>query len=251
LKGIPVSVLFHILSHNLLKISSEDDLFFYISAHLCSDPEYLELLQVVRFEYLSVECISSFLSALSDSIDPRLWESISRRLISPVSRSKSLKEAEFPSLVSKSFEGIISYLTRKHGGNAHEKGIVTITSKSVDMRGSMNFSSLADLRSESHFCSRCQPGQWVCWDFHEMRVRPTHYTIRSPSLTSWVLESSLDGEAWTVIDWKEAQWAATATFAVSNSAECRFIRLTQTGPSSCGMNVLSICALEVFGTLLE
>jgi hypothetical protein len=29
---------------------------------------------------------------------------------------------------ARSLDGIISYLTRKHGGNVHDKGIVTITS---------------------------------------------------------------------------------------------------------------------------
>jgi hypothetical protein len=53
LNGISLSVLFHILSHHLLMISSEDDLFSYISSRHCSDPEYLDLLQFVRFEYLS------------------------------------------------------------------------------------------------------------------------------------------------------------------------------------------------------
>jgi hypothetical protein len=43
-----------------------------------------------------------------------------------------------------------------------------------------------------------------------------------------VVESSLDGEAWTEIDRKtdkndfEGDWM-TASFAVSNSVECRFI----------------------------
>jgi hypothetical protein len=38
---------------------------------------------------------------------------------------------EFPLKEAKSVDGIISYLTRKHGGNVHGKGIATITSKSV------------------------------------------------------------------------------------------------------------------------
>jgi hypothetical protein len=48
-----------------------------------------------------------------------------------VSHSKSLKGVEFPLKEAKPLEGIISYLPRKHRGNFHEKGIVTITSKSV------------------------------------------------------------------------------------------------------------------------
>jgi hypothetical protein len=259
LDGISASVLFHILSHDLLKISTEDSLFLYISSRICSDRESLDLLRFVRFEYLSAECISDFFSALPDSIDRCLWESISRRLIPefpPVSPSKSLKGVEFPLTRVKSVKGIISYLTQKHGGNVHDKGIVTITSKSVDPKYAVR--NVADLTSGSEFWSRTEPGQWVCWDFHEMRVRPTHYTIDASWLKSWVVESSLDGEAWTEIDrktdnqdFKKVSWTMTASFAVSNSAECRFIRLTQTGERHCADHLLRIEAVEVFGTLLE
>jgi hypothetical protein len=105
--------------------------------------------------------------------------------------------------------------------------------------------------------SKDAPGQWICWDFHEMRVRPTHYTIRSYWLKSWVIESSLDGEGWTEIDRKtnnqdfKAHAWETASFAVSKSAECRFIRLTQTGKRHYPDDCLSISAFELFGTLLE
>jgi hypothetical protein len=70
-----------------------------------------------------------------------------------------------------------------------------------------------------------------------------------------MVESSLDGEAWTEIDRKTDNEAfnpfGTASFAVSNSAECRFIRLTQTGKRHFGNDQLAIRAFEVFGTLLE
>jgi hypothetical protein len=254
LDAISVSVLFHILSHNLLMISSERDLFWYISSRICSDPESLDLLRFVRFEYLSAECISDFLSALPDSIDRRLWESISGRLIS------ALKEVEFPLNEAKSLEGIISYLTRKHRGNVHDKGIVTITSKSVFACYALR--NAADFTSDSCFASKGEPGQWVCWDFHELRIRPTDYTIRSGALKShwlksWVVESSLDGEAWTEIDrktdnedFKAGNWE-TASFAVSKPAECRLIRLTHTGQNHNGNDCLLIAAVEFFGTLLE
>jgi hypothetical protein len=258
--AIPVSVLFHILPHHLLNITSEDDLFSYIASRICSDPEYSYLLQFVHFEYVSSECICSFLSALPDWIDRRLWASISRRLISavrPVSHSKSHTEAEFPLKEARSKDGIISYLTRKHRGNVHDKGIVTITSKSVlNDDPKLALRNLADLTHDSCFQSKNEPDQWVCWDFHEMRVRPTHYTIRTFGLKSWVVEGSLDGEAWTEIDRETDnvdfnRWGKTTSFAVSNSAECRFIRLTQTGKGHDGYDILSIRAFEVFGTLRE
>jgi uncharacterized coiled-coil protein SlyX len=176
--------------------------------------------------------------------------------VPPVSPPKSLKAAEFPLQAAKPVDGIISYLTRKHGGNVHDKGIVTITSKSV-YNDAPNHApqTVADLTSDWGFASKTEPGQWICWDFGKMRVRPTHYTIRSAWLISWVVESSLDGEAWTEIDRKTdnedfTHWSA-ASYAVSKSAECRFIRLTQTGKRHNGDDHLFIQAFEVFGTLLE
>jgi hypothetical protein len=87
-------------------------------------------------------------------------------------------------------------IQRKHGGNVHAMGIVTVTSASIDSL--RNFSNLVDLtNSASLFRSENWPSQWVCWDFHEMRVRPSHYTMDRCSLKSWVVQASLDGKAWT------------------------------------------------------
>jgi hypothetical protein len=71
-----------------------------------------------------------------------------------------------------------------------------------------------------------------------------------------VVESSLDGEAWTEIDRKKnnenfRQGWDRASFAVSKSTECRFIRVTQTGKNHRGDDELDIKAFEVFGTLLQ
>jgi hypothetical protein len=181
--------------------------------------------------------------------------------VPPVSPQKSHNEVKFPLKEAKPLDGVISYLTRKLGGNVHDKGIVTITSKSVLDDPKYAARNVVDLTSDSAFCSQSEPGQWVCWDFRKMRARPTHYTVKCYSLKSWVVESSLDGKAWTEIDRKtdsedfKAGWR-TASFAVSKSAECRFIRLTQTGKrhSSCfdeTPDCLGIRAIEFFGTLLK
>jgi hypothetical protein len=88
-------------------------------------------------------------------------------------------------------------------------------------------------------------------------IAPGHFTVHlSPRLQSWIVESSLDGDSWTEID-RQTDSAAlsddtsTVSFAVSNSDECRFIRLTQTGKASDTSDELLIEALEFFGTLLE
>jgi hypothetical protein len=57
-----------------------------------------------------------------------------------------VKEVEFPLKEANSLDGIIFYLTRKHGGNVHENGIVTITSKSV-YKDKPSYNSDARLRA--------------------------------------------------------------------------------------------------------
>jgi hypothetical protein len=172
------------------------------------------------------------------------------------SAAKSDNEIEIPMKEAKSLDGIILYLTKKHGGNVQEKGIVTTTSKSVySDKPSDAPKNVADLTSDSYFLSKNEPGQWVCWDFRERRVRPTHYTIRGWDLKSWVVEGSLDGRSWTEIDRQtdnqDFKDGNTVSFAVSNPAEFRFIRLTQTCKNHLGDDYLALHGVEFFGTLSE
>jgi hypothetical protein len=162
---------------------------------------------------------------------------------------------DYPLKVARSLDGIISYLAKKHGGNVHEKGIVTLTSKSSSGSPFFALWHLADQRSIFEFSSKDAPGQWVCWDFHEMRVRPTHYTIRTFWLRSWIVEGSVDGRAWTKIDerneTRDFEDETRASFAASHSGECRFIRVTQTGRQHSGDHRLTLRSFEFFGTLQE
>jgi hypothetical protein len=130
--------------------------------------------------------------------------------------------------------------------------------------------NVADLASAWDFISEDKPDQWICWDFRAMRVRPTHYTIKGQYLKSWIVDGSLDFVNWTEIDRKTnttdfTRGFATALYAVSKSAECCFVRLTQTGKrhsskygydhttgkTHCAYDYLHVRAFEFFGTLLE
>jgi hypothetical protein len=154
--------------------------------------------------------------------------------------------------------GVLSVLPKEHGGNVQEKGTVIITSKSgFDDEPGHALKNLADLTTNSSFTSKNEPGQWVCWDFRETRVRPTYYMIMGYQLKSWVVEGSLNGTNWTEIDRKTdnqtskgAGWVK-ASFAVATVAECRFIRLTQTDKRHDGQDYMPLQAVEFFGTLSE
>jgi hypothetical protein len=84
----------------------------------------------------------------------------------------------------------------------------------------------------------------------------THYTIAAAWLKSWVLEGSVDGQRWTDIDrktdtqnFRDLDNDAVASFAVSHIAECRFIRMTQSGKNHAGDYRLLLQSVEFFGTL--
>jgi hypothetical protein len=167
-----------------------------------------------------------------------------------------LTDRECPLKDPELFGGMISYLTKEHGGNVHEKGIVKITASSVCDRDPKHApKNLADLASSDCFCSMDKPGQWVCWDFGEMRVRPTHYQIAAPIMKSWAVEGSLDGLTWTEMHQRTSQAFSLELgiqcFAFSTTGKFRFIRLTQTDTRHCGDNKLACIGVDFCGTLSE
>jgi hypothetical protein len=147
-------------------------------------------------------------------------------------------------------DGITAYLTRKYASDIRDKGIIAITSKSVS--GLNDVWIVADLCTCDAFKSEDEPGQWICWDFREMRVLLDHYQIFSSSLRSWVLEGSLDAETWIEMDRQQDMMDLKGDFIpVQKPAESRFIRLTQTAKNGDGNDALQIMDVEFFGTLWE
>jgi hypothetical protein len=162
-----------------------------------------------------------------------------------------------PMTERESTDGIIAYLTKKHGGNVHDLGIVTLTVKSLRPGHRGDPANAADLdRSTWWLSGNKNPGQWICWDFGTSRVHLTHYTLSTQWLASWIVEGSLDGETWTELDRQSDRpqftpKSAVISFSISDPTELRFIRLTQTGERSNGGLTLGIRACEFFGTLLD
>jgi hypothetical protein len=248
LDHIPLPLLYHILSRPCLQISSEDDLFSHICSRISENADYSDLLQFVRFEFLSPESLSDFVAMDPVDVDRRLWRSLSRRLTFRLRGSFSLEQ-------NGSVNGIIAYLTWKYGGNVHDNGIVTIHTDAADPNVCSSVRNVANLNSGLSFQSLDCPSGKVSWHFCTGSVIPTHYTIRG-GLRSWRIESSMDGEHWMYITDPVnsdalRQWPHAASFPVSKSCECRWIRLTQTGHNFSGNNRLTLDAFELFGDFME
>jgi hypothetical protein len=183
-------------------------------------------------------------------------------------------------------DGIIAHLTRECGGNVHDHHVVDITSGSFEKETeganphsgaynndpSLATKNAADLETYSRFLSAYRHysediphtrNNWICYDFKERRIMPTHYTIRtnddSPGwahLKSWLVETSMDGENWREVAREEDNKQLngkrfTATFPVAGSGECRFIRLVNIGRNHFDEDSILISAWEIFGNLIE
>jgi hypothetical protein len=159
------------------------------------------------------------------------------------------------------FEGMIAGLTSKHGGNVCDRGIVAISGSIYNDSASNAARNAADLTNTSnYFNSKCESNQWLCYDFKNRKVRLTHYSIHPHSssycLRSWIVEGSLDGSKWFVLDRRENNDEMTSShpigiFTVSQSDESRFIRLRQLGKNAGGNDHLTLYAFELFGQLIE
>jgi hypothetical protein len=126
-----------------------------------------------------------------------------------------------------SLEGIIAHLTKTHDRNVHDKRVVTTTSKLVVEIPGYGPRNVADLSSDSYFCSMFEPGaNWT-----ELDRRAGQQDFR-------------DGEV-------EGRGRNKVSFTISHPTESRFIRLTQTDKNLFPDHQLLSGVVEFFGKLIE
>jgi hypothetical protein len=183
-------------------------------------------------------------------------------------------------------DGIIAHLTRECGGNVHDRHVIDVTSGSFETEteganphsGAWNNApncaakNAVDLEADSLFQSAYRTREediphrknnWLCYDFKERRIAPTHYTIRSywgvPGdwhLKSWIVETSADGESWREVAHEENNERLngsrfTGTFTAAGGGACRLIRLVNIGKNHQGSDQLVVSAWEIFGNVIE
>jgi hypothetical protein len=166
-------------------------------------------------------------------------------------------------------DGIIAHLTRECGGNVHDHHVVEVTSGSFekvthganphsgayDNKAECAAKNTVDLETDSLFVSayRDEKGDiphtrsnWVCCDFNERRIAPTHYAIRihhgnpgDEHLKRLLVETSVDGGNWREVAREQNNKQLNGrrfidTFTVAGGVESRFIRLVNIGRNHSG-----------------
>lgn len=265
---LTIDELDQILSNDALQLRSEDELFFLISELVSKrGRSYAILFHHVQFQFLEEDNLHSFLDQVfPDSLDISLWNVVRECLevFCRLSDKNSMLKAErYPAYLCEngSFNGIISYLRAKHGGNVHSTGAVEITASSNDYN---ECHYTVDYGWNDYWASYGHNKAYLQFDFKQSRVCVTGYTLKSDGseyghLVSWVLEASDDGSpgSWEVIDARSTE-DLVGQFVVktyhcnqpSNKLK-RFVRLRQTGRNSQGDNDFRLSEIEFFGRLNE
>jgi len=176
-------------------------------------------------------------------------------------RDLSLRPVFFQVTRAGALDGIISYLTKLHGGNVHDRKAVAVTASS---QGSGDPKFVTDFGSWRTFSTANDQNAWICYDFGRARVRPTHYVIRgapagkdgNQNLRTWVVEGSANGESWIELDSRRdnselMEPNAAAIFQMAKTDEARLVRLRQTGKNHFGDHHLALCGFDLYGVLHE
>lgn len=276
LKQLQLSTLYLILRDEHLKVKSEDSLLDFIKEVLSSckvESDEMEsevrkkFFEVVDINGLSKEKFSEFIDQLTVSeISEKLWDLL-KKLIKFGSFSKVLYNNE----PNGRFKGIIHKLGNGNSKSVIDNKIVDFTSSSVT--SSMELyqpSSAIEYENKSggyYFHSKeDDKDTWLCFDFKERKVMPTHYSLKSLAsskqyynIQSWNIEGSNDGTKWEVLDSRQNEKSlddkdASNTFEITNSSDFyRYLRIHQTGPNTYKNTDYRfiIRSIEYFGIIQE
>jgi hypothetical protein len=180
------SALLRILSSCELKIESEDWLFGIFWSFLDRDLNFFSLLGFVQFEFVSVAVMRRFVSdscGFFDFLNSSVWSGLCRRLALPVSpdmRNKRLavRETTFSPNCDSSLSGVIWYLTSKFGGMFTTKALSAPlrAARIADTKRRMQPILAISFHISSPTTRRIRG---FCYDFKEIQIAPTHYSILS------------------------------------------------------------------------
>jgi hypothetical protein len=204
LRQLSVAHLSDLLGRICLKIESEDTLCVFIVSLCKVDLGYSRLLEYLQFEYLTTDMSSIFVATVMEIwgfVNQSIWHSISRRLLVPMKKKlkpmprHNSEDISFPFSRDPPLNGIISYLRKKYGGNVHDTQVINVTASSTYLGPA---SVVVDLQDRSYFISGNDPDQWICYDFKDMHVHLTGYSIPSSNCEyarycypkSWVIEGA-------------------------------------------------------------
>ncbi|KAK8887933.1 hypothetical protein M9Y10_038992 [Tritrichomonas musculus] len=286
---LPINVFYSIIKNDELKIESEDSLLELIESFF-SEPRYvndekekevklseIDFCEELRFEFLTEEKFKEFIDKFDvNEMTADLWRKLKKCFYFNKNLPNENCESsryfikgslfKYDGKSEHAFDGIIRELTKKNSGNVDEKGVVKVTSSSVCCnlypKRAVDFDNI-----DNYFASDDKENSWLQYDFINLRVRPTHYSMRSRNSggkgyknpMSWLIEGSNDAENWTTLDsQKNVTYldgkSLVHTFDIKALQKVnffRYLRIRQTSKNSGNDDLLVISALEYFGSIIQ
>ena len=196
-----------------------------------------------------------------------IWGSLSKRFTNekdePNSeRYKKIVKGIQISKEPNNLKGIIGYL--RDNSNINDE--VNVIYSSV---GGYSPDVLLDIENNwDGFYTKDIENSWIGFEFKKRRIIPSSYTIKSKNggvngchLKSWVIEVSNDSQKWQIIDEQSNCSLLNGkhlvhTFPISNEKidsdqGFKHVRLRQTGTSWCNNHRIHICAIELYGQIID
>jgi hypothetical protein len=249
-----IDILYSIFANPSFVCSNEDLVLECIVSGFTDNPEYFSLFEFVHFEYLLPDSILTLFDSISYlSLSLPIWRNVVRALRSRIVPPHTIISIPFSNVP---LNGIIAHLTRT---TDFSEALRITGHEPVNAGASWAAANAADLENMSVFCSIAAPDQWLCYDFGNRLIIPTHYTLRGGNgswagrLTKWVLEGAMD-EEWTQLDWR-AEFTTVGpepiVFQVAQPAACRRVRIRQIEFHPLTNNNIVLAAFELFGDLEE
>lgn len=283
MKYLSIETLIDVINNDQLRLENEDQLLKFVNELYSQNSDYSILYETVLFSNVSSENMKEFITIFDlNDISNSIWKLLSKRLCYEIDKSDDKDDEQIRyntnNLKSEHNEEEDECLIFEYTKENEYKGIFNyIQTQSNDkIENEINFSSssLWDNRYDSSyvtkfrdqsktFYSRDEENSWICFDFNEHRIIPSHYTIGSRNWgrnsnhpKSWVIEGSEDNEKWDKID-EEIDCSflngksLVHSFEMNNqiNKKFKFIRMRSTGPDWRGKNVLAFESFEIYGKL--
>lgn len=274
LKTLSISTIEKVVSDAHLKLLNEDQLLkfandLYQDSTNQNRREYSILYEHVLFDNIGQENINEFVDHfIKDDMNEEIWRRLSTRLKRTVTNRKTnhperYKEWEelksFLPKGDKNFDGIIKFLVDESKNEISKKIDLTTSSNQEHC----NF--IIEYNTDYGFGTQNEPNSWICFDFKDKRIIPTHYQIKSsnapPSYRqpkSWIIEGLNDNCEWenisSVKDCSDLNGDCfTHIFPVTSPNQKKYscIRMTQIGENWGNSYHLYINCFELYGKLLS
>ncbi|KAK8875937.1 hypothetical protein M9Y10_006115 [Tritrichomonas musculus] len=271
---LQLSTIEKIILNDHFQLKSEDQLLHLVNKLYMQNNEASILYDYVLFANLSSDSIAEFIQIFDlDDMSIEIWKSICDRLQQKVEnkttsspRYSSMQQAtEKGKLIQfngeNQLDGIINFLRKQNKENINS--YIDITASRVgDTKRYPLINIINYEEKEKYTHTSNSPNSWICIEFKENKIIPSHYTIGSVlahdnHIKSWVIEGSNDNEVFDKLDEHincnlMNSRGAVQTFPIKTNKdkEYKFIRIRQTDKAQQGSDYLNLSCFELHGKLI-